>query len=146
MVPDIQNNKTSFSKPSNNKLLSKQKLLSNADRYTLVDCREEKEFLVSHIPDSLFLADFEKLLEGQAYRDKLPETTIFYCSIGYRSSLVAQRYKHLTKFVYNLHGGIFEYANNCHAVVDCKNKLQDRVHGYDSTWSQLLKPELLFLD
>jgi len=133
-----------------NKILSKQKLINNMERYTLVDCREEKEFLVSHIPNSLLIGDFEKLIESEEYRKKLPNILIFYCSIGYRSSIFSRKHKNLgsdTRFeVYNLHGGIFEYANNCHAVVDCKNKLMDKVHGYDQIWSSMLKPEYVYLD
>lgn len=215
-------------------------LKMKSEKYCLVDTRSREEFNVSHIPNSLFIDDFEKLLEKDVkFKENLPNILIFYCSIGYRSSIYAKKYKNLVKEykrvtkieakeseneakstenqpnpasnssenkendrpsknhsentsnsshenqnnsdsdpkfsektpdnsqktkatktsskkveksiktdiiqVYNLDGGIFEYANNNHIVIDSSCKMMDKVHGYDKVWGQLLNPDMLFL-
>ncbi|KAJ7387439.1 hypothetical protein OS493_004436 [Desmophyllum pertusum] len=101
--------------------ISKRKLL-------LLDVREEKEFHVSHICNALHvspsLKDMESVMKiisetGVSSEDV---TVVCYCSVGYRSSSLAQQllyelhkpsYQEMKSriLVYNLEGSIFKWAN-----------------------------------
>ena len=87
--------------------------------------------------------------ENEDIFTKSDKPVLFYCSIGYRSSLAARLFqqKFPGRDVYNLDGSIFEYANKDHKL-EAKNQDSDlkKVHGYDEKWCKLLKKEYRYLD
>ena len=119
-----------------------------SDDVVIFDVRQLGEFDVSHLPGALhvspaissreFISTFSKMLEGK--------TVIFYCSVGQRSSDLAERVQgslagSATTGIYNLQGGIFNWHNENRALVS-ESGATDFVHPYNSYWGHLLdRPE-----
>ncbi|MEL6718853.1 MAG: rhodanese-like domain-containing protein, partial [Bacteroidota bacterium] len=62
-----------------------------------------------------------------------------YCSVGYRSEKISEQLLEAGfKDVSNLYGGIFEWKNQDHEVVDEKGATE-KVHAYDRVWGFWLK-------
>jgi rhodanese-related sulfurtransferase len=99
-------------------------------RSLILDSRSEAEYEVSHIAEA-------QRIEGDgsiapALRD-VPKSTliIVYCSVGYRSSTVAQTLMEAGfQNVSNLEGGIFQWAN--------EGRSDAQVHPYNAVWGMLL--------
>jgi len=120
-----------------------------AGKVLLFDVRTPAEYEVSHLPgaqrvapdtpSAVFLASFGDEVSGKA--------VVFYCSVGVRSSRLANRVADGLKArgatsVDDLAGGIFAWHGEGRALVDAKGAT-DFVHPYDSTWGRLLsRPEL----
>ncbi|MDA7947449.1 MAG: rhodanese-like domain-containing protein [Hyphomicrobiaceae bacterium] len=111
----------------------------------LLDVREEDEYAVSHLADAVrvdpdiwrgtFMNRFGENVRGK--------TVVFYCSVGVRSSRLAERVRTTlkeqgAKAVYNLDGGIFAWHNERRPLVNAKGET-DFVHPFDSYWGQLVK-------
>jgi len=107
----------------------------------LVDTRSPEEYRVSRLPGAVRWSDFKagppptEVLE----RAKAGRPVVFYCSIGYRSGLAAERVAKQVgsdRSVYNLKGGIFQWANEGRPLEG-----GPLVHGYDEQWGRLLRPD-----
>lgn len=98
-----------------------------------LDAREPKEFAVSHIRGARTVG-FEHF--SLASVSDLPKDTaiVVYCSVGYRSEKVTEKLIQagFTR-VSNLYGGIFEWVNQNHAVVN-EHGVTPKVHAYDHKW------------
>jgi rhodanese-related sulfurtransferase len=103
-------------------------------RYTFVDVRPNSERLVSRIPGSVSLQEFRK---GGISSANPAKTFVFYCTIGYRSSQVAQRLKDGKLKVVNLRGGIIGWVHSGGQVVDSSGKETKKVHVYGDKWNVL---------
>jgi len=68
-------------------------------------------------------------------------TIVTYCSVGYRSSCLAELLEgHGFAQVYNLEGSIFERVGEGRPVY--RNEVEvETVHPYDKHWVQLLEPD-----
>ncbi len=119
-------------------------MASGAEQPVLLDVRMADEYAVSHLegaqrvnPDA----------ESFAFLDDLPRDTpiVTYCSVGYRSSQLAQRLQEAGfTNVANLEGSIFRWANEGLPVYRDHASVGD-VHPYDNTWGRLLnKPYRTF--
>lgn len=102
----------------------------------LLDARPAEEYDVSHIAKArrVGYGDFDI-----AKVKDLPKDTaiVVYCSVGYRSGKVTEKLlKAGFTNVKNLYGGIFEWVNTGHIVVDDSGKSTDRVHTYNKSWSR----------
>ncbi len=103
--------------------------------FTFIDARESGEFKVSHIRNAVWSGydDFNiHRLDSLAKEEKI----VVYCSVGYRSEkitekLIAAGFKNVS----NLYGGIFEWVNTGHVVVDMENNPTQKVHAYSKKWS-----------
>lgn len=98
-----------------------------------LDAREPEEYAVSHIQGALPVGyDHFDLASIQ----NLPKDTaiVVYCSVGYRSEKIAEKLIRagFTR-VSNLYGGIFEWVNEDHPVVNEQGPT-DRVHAFDRKW------------
>jgi 3-mercaptopyruvate sulfurtransferase SseA len=63
-----------------------------------------------------------------------------YCSVGYRSEKVSEQLRQAGyQTVYNLYGGIFEWKNQGHPVVNAEGEPTERVHAYNRSWGVWLK-------
>lgn len=120
------------------------KMLKAPEDLVIFDVREASEYQVSHIAgavrvdpgiwNSTFLSR-----HGQDVKNK---TVIFYCSVGRRSSRLANRVqtklKELgAKSVYNLDGGVFAWHNQKLDLQNARGKTP-YVHPFSSRWSKLL--------
>lgn len=107
------------------------------------DVREPEEFAVSHIAGALqvspgmgreeFIRRFGKQIEGK--------TAIFYCSVGYRSSQLANRVDTAirgqgAKASYNLAGGLFNWHNQKKPLVSLANRATQEIHPYNQEWGR----------
>ncbi len=103
-----------------------------------LDARELREYEVSHLAGALHVGyDHFSLQSVQNLpRDR---RIVVYCSVGYRSEKVTEQLRAagFTQ-VANLYGGIFEWVNQGHPVVDTRGPTQ-RVHAFDKTWGVWLR-------
>lgn len=108
----------------------------------LFDTRTPEEFAVSHIAGAIRLdpgisAPEFVATHGAALKGK---TAVFYCSVGVRSSKVAERVKTDVVAVggagvANLEGGIFGWHRDRRPMVDGRGETP-RVHPFDKTWGK----------
>lgn len=101
----------------------------------LIDVREPEEYAISHISGAQNISDAAAIV-GLALQTQ--KNIVVYCSIGYRSAVMAQKLKKRgIHNVTNLQGSIFAWAN---ADLPLVNKAGSTlaVHPYDDYWGQLL--------
>lgn len=107
----------------------------------LFDAREENEFNISHLKNSIFIG--HKHFSIDSVLNKVPnknEKVVIYCSIGVRSEIIAYKLKKVGyKNVFNLYGGIFEWKNNNFPIYNSMEKETDSVHVYSAVWGRWLK-------
>ena len=107
----------------------------------LFDVRESEEYAVSHLQGARPAPskdEAQKALQGVPSDQRI----VLYCSVGYRSSELAQflMKKGYTE-VYNLEGSIFAWANEGRPVYRGNERVKV-VHPYDRIWGRLLKKSL----
>ena len=119
-------------------------LQSKSDVPVLFDVREVEEFAVSRLsgakqvdPGIANAAFMEH--HGDSLRGK---TVIFYCSVGVRSSQLAEQLQDAlleagARQVYNLQGGIFNWHNEARTLT-ADTGPTSYVHPYNDYWGQLL--------
>lgn len=105
----------------------------------LLDARSEREFATSHLCGARHAPDEAAALAVLAGERK-ERRIVVYCSVGLRSSALAERLEALGfTGVANLEGGIFAWANAGHPT--CRG--EERAHGvdpFDDRWGKLLDP------
>ncbi|XP_045172196.2 uncharacterized protein LOC123534162 [Mercenaria mercenaria] len=127
------------------------------EKLLILDSRPDEEYTVGHIPGA-------RRVDYQADQDSLisavPElqspdgdmTVVCYCSVGYRSSVVAQTISEYIKRkgiqdkdmvkVYNLEGSIFKWANENRPMIDSRDRRTIYTHPYNVIFGKLLRKEL----
>ena len=118
----------------------------NSPNITILDAREEKEYEVSHLPKAQYIGfdNFDSKLVSLIQKT---DTIYIYCSIGYRSEKIGERIQKMGfNNVFNLYGGIFNWANSGYKVVDKNNRQTKEVHGYNKEWSKLLNKKRCFIN
>ncbi len=110
-------------------------IVSNTQKPILLDTRAKAEFEVSHLPGAVWV-DYDTFgLELVASLERNSQVVV-YCSVGYRSEKIGEKLKTLGfKDVRNLYGGIFQWKNEGHEVVNQKGDPTDSVHCYNRLWS-----------
>ncbi len=104
----------------------------------LIDAREKEEFRISHITGARNIPYKTDPLKHLT--DIKPESPIVvYCSVGYRSSILAGKLQDMgfTK-VYNLEGSIFKWANEGRPLIQNQTTVH-KVHPYNAHWGKLLE-------
>jgi rhodanese-related sulfurtransferase len=105
----------------------------------LLDAREPQEFAVSHLAQAREVGydHFNLASVADVPKDR---RIVVYCSVGYRSEKVTEQLR-AAGFtnVANLYGGIFEWVNQGHPVVDAEGKPTERVHAYSRSWGVWLR-------
>ena len=106
----------------------------------IVDVRAPEEFAVSHIPGAINVPiDSADSVLLEAIGADRP--VIVYCSVGYRSSVVARRLHAAGRTnVRNYVGSIFAWAN-AGLPLEASRRRVRRVHPYNFRWGRYLKPE-----
>ncbi len=107
----------------------------------LVDVRGEEEFLVSHLRGA---ANLRSVRAVEAHLSDRSQAIVVYCSIGYRSSALADQLRKAGwTNVINLEGSIFAWANAGLPLYRGEQMLQPpEVHPYNRKWGKLLQPHL----
>ncbi len=111
---------------------------SRSEPIILIDSREKEEFHVSHITGAMNIPyDKDPLKHFTCIKPDSP--IVVYCSVGYRSSILAKKLQDMgfTK-VYNLEGSIFKWANEDRLLVQGKVTVR-KVHPYNAHWGRLLE-------
>lgn len=109
-------------------------------RPRLFDARTVDEFAVSHLRGALRI-DPDRPDFAAFGRDR-SRPVVVYCSVGYRSAVVAEVLARASfTDVRNLEGGIFAWANAGKPVVRGDREVRE-VHPYDATWGRMLRAEL----
>ncbi len=115
----------------------------NSKPIFLIDARTAEEYRISHISRAENIPyNMKPLTDFKDIKQDIP--IVVYCSVGYRSSILARK---LTKLgfveVYNLEGSIFKWANEGRALVQEQTKVY-RVHPYNTKWGKLLDEKYHF--
>lgn len=105
----------------------------------LLDAREPQEYKVSHLRGAK-LASTETQALAEIAKVSPGTTIVAYCSVGYRSAMLADRLREQGYEVINLEGSIFEWANNGYPVYQDDRRVTG-VHPYDEEWGKLLDHE-----
>jgi rhodanese-related sulfurtransferase len=107
----------------------------------IIDAREPSEFAVSHLEGARNLPPASSDADILAAIDP-SRPVLVYCSVGYRSAIMAQRLKDVgAKDVSNYAGSIFAWAN-AGGPLRSAHGTSNKVHPFDATWGQYLKPDL----
>lgn len=112
--------------------------LKDQKSVVILDAREEEEYRVSHLPNAQWVG-YKNFDISKVHADKDAEI-IVYCSVGYRSEKIGEQLEEAGYTnVKNLYGGIFNWKNSGHNVVDQSNKKTEKVHAYNKSWGKWLK-------
>lgn len=104
----------------------------------LLDVRTPVEYRVSHLRGARFVA-FDSIATAQFADLDRTQPVVVYCSVGVRSERLGERLYALGfRNVRNLYGGLFEWVNEGHSVVDSAGSTTN-VHPYSPFWSPWLK-------
>lgn len=115
--------------------------MMNATEIILLDARETKEYNISHIKGSIKVGYDNFSISSVKDLDKNKPVYV-YCSIGYRSEKIGEKLQKAGfKKVYNVYGGIFNWANSGYELLDQNGKPTTKVHGYNNDWSKWLNGE-----
>jgi rhodanese-related sulfurtransferase len=120
------------------KELAKNLTKSDVEKPCLIDARTPEEYEVSHLLDArLAPSDTHEL---SCWMNNLTNSAfiVTYCSVGYRSAVLAQQLQKIGYTeVYNLDGSIFEWFNEGQPVYKGK-QIVNQVHPFNQIWSFLL--------
>ena len=104
----------------------------------ILDAREKDEYAVSHLPKAIWVG-YDTFNKNNITKIPKDAVLVIYCSIGYRSEKIGEKLKTLGYTnIYNLYGGIFEWANRKLPLVDNSNKKTHKTHPYNEEWSRFL--------
>jgi len=106
----------------------------------LVDVRGSEEFAVSQLHGAINATTAEGI--AAVIREKKPAAAVLYCSVGFRSSRLAEQLgREGITGVANLEGSIFQWANEARPLYQGQTPVQ-QVHPYGKRWAGLLRPGL----
>ncbi|EGD75825.1 hypothetical protein PTSG_07944 [Salpingoeca rosetta] len=136
----------------------------------LLDVRPEEEYAISHLPDAIRVdpdnvEQAQEALREKGYKPGTP--VVCYCSVGYRSSKLAQMLAEAStqaaaptdstattqegkdnackvdpKDCYNLEGSIFKWANEGRPITNTSGGTANKVHPYNGVFGHLLDANL----
>ena len=126
---------------------------NTAKSVLLLDVRESEEYEISTMPNTIHVLPSQNDLSFVL--DKIKNSgiskVVAFCSLGYRSSMMAQKiYTELktdpdfnisSVEIYNLEGSIFKWANEDRKVVDKDGHDTKFVHPYNMVWGKFLDSE-----
>ncbi len=124
-------------------VLSVKEAFNKKNDLIFLDAREFNEFEVSHIPTARYVG-YDKFRVDTVNDIPIDKKIVVYCSIGYRSEVIATKLKKAGyKNVYNLYGSLFEWANEGHELKNKSGLPTNIVHTYNKKWSQwVLNPTI----
>lgn len=118
--------------------ISVDSLKQEYDSFQILDCREKKEFDVSHLKNAKHVgySKFDVKKTCAALSKNTP--VVVYCTVGYRSEKIAEQLEKKGLKVFNLYGGIFQWKNNGNQVFNNAAIPTEKVHCFNKKWSQWL--------
>ena len=116
-------------------------LLEEDVEVVLLDARSTKEYATSHLQGAVQANSVRAAREVLSQRAEQP-TVVVYCSVGYRSSRLAQQLRARgVENVFNLEGSLFKWANEGRPVYRGAEPVSS-VHPFDADWGKLLDKTL----
>ena len=110
------------------------------------DVRERSEFDVSHLDGAV---QVDPGISADAFAEQYKEqlngkTVVFYCSVGRRSSKLADRVdgvlaQYGASASYNLIGGLFQWRNEERSLMSQAGGTTDAIHPYNAFWGRLIE-------
>ncbi len=123
-------------------------LALDPEKIVVFDVREPDEYDVSHIAGAVRIdPDIDPESFAEEFKNLLPgKTAVFYCSVGWRSSELAQRVNSVLTEEgviesFNLTGGLFQWHNEAKPMTNDAQDITDRIHPYDDYWGKLIDDE-----
>jgi rhodanese-related sulfurtransferase len=116
-----------------------KEVLRRLGEIAIVDVREPEEYDVSHLPGALHIP-FKKIKADPSVLDPVPKnrTVVTYCTVGYRSGVVANLLKEKGhKDVYNLKGSLIHWFNRGGPVVQGDREV-NRIHPFNEKWAYFI--------
>ena len=104
----------------------------------IVDVREPEEYSVSHIPGAINITEVKEIV---AMAKKVERPVIVYCSVGYRSSAIAELVQDQGISIQNLERSLFGWANLGLPLENISGKTE-LVHPYNESWGRLLNGDI----
>ena len=103
----------------------------------LLDARSATEFHVSHLPGAVLASNTRMALDALEAIDP-KRTVVVYCSVGYRSSRLADELRRKGfENVFNLEGSLFGWANEGRPLYRGEERVH-QAHPFDEEWGPLL--------
>ncbi len=104
-----------------------------------LDAREPQEYAVSHLEGAIPVGYDHFTIAALPATLAKDAPVVVYCSVGYRSEKITEQLR-TAGFtnVSNLYGGIFEWVNQGHPVVNAEGPTE-RVHAFSRTWGVWLR-------
>ena len=104
----------------------------------LLDARTPQEYAVSHLLQAhLSPEDLQELIDSTGLSPSTPIVT--YCSVGYRSAVLAQRLQEKGyEQVFNLEGSLFAWFRENRPVYQGGQQVR-QIHPYNQFWSLWLE-------
>ena len=107
----------------------------------ILDARTPDEFAVSHLPGALRVDPEASAAAVLAvHPEAATRPVLLYCSVGWRSSVLADRLRAEGIDARNLKGGVFGWRNEKRPLVRDGIPTGD-VHPYDAAWGRLIEDE-----
>lgn len=104
----------------------------------LLDVRTPAEFRVSHLAGGRFV-NADSIATVQLPNLDRRQPVVVYCSVGVRSEKLGEQLLVLGfKHVRNLNGGLFEWVNEGHPVVNEQGPTEN-IHPYSALWGLWLR-------
>ena len=106
----------------------------------LLDVRTPAEFALSHLPGAI---QVDPGADPSVVARRIPSQrpVVVYCSVGWRSSALAARWRRsVGTEILNLEGSIFAWANENRPLESAMTG-PPRVHPYQAIFGRLLRPE-----
>jgi rhodanese-related sulfurtransferase len=114
--------------------------LASNQQPLLLDVRTEAEYSVSHLAGARRVAPDAMAKDVLALSPNAERKIVLYCSVGGRSSALANRLLAAGhRCVYNLDGAIFAWANEGRAL-ESRGQHTTDVHPYNQLFALLLQP------
>lgn len=117
----------------------------DSEQVVVFDVREPDEFAVSHLAGAIQLKpDISPEAFARQFKDTLSgKTVVFYCSVGWRSSDLAQRVDSVlveqgVVASYNLTGGLFQWHNEERPLMSEAGNSTNAIHPYNAFWGSVI--------
>lgn len=115
-----------------------QEAVRDHTNLVFLDAREPEEYAVSHLAGAIPVG-YDHFAVAALTDLSKDAPIVVYCSVGYRSEKVTEQLRAAGYTqVSNLYGGIFEWVNQGHPVVNADGPTE-RVHAYSRTWGVWLR-------
>lgn len=120
--------------------ISVKELSTIESEVILLDAREINEYQISHLKGAIYVG-YDHFDINTVSRQNINKESkiIVYCSLGIRSEDISEKLKQAGyNNIYNLYGGIFEWKNEDHLIVDSEGNETDKIHAFSKQWGKWL--------